>query len=67
MHLGSRTGSKQKKALQAIAAKPVSVFEEHHSSKGNAGMHEGSTLDPFLRTEAIEIKGWNHQRQNKRQ
>lgn len=52
------------KALQAIAAKPVSVFDEHHSSKGSAGMHEGSSPDPFLSTEGIEIKGWNHQHQN---
>lgn len=58
---------KTKKTLQAIAAKPVSVFDGHHSSKGSAGLHKGSILDPFLRTKDIEKEGWNHQHQTKRQ
>lgn len=52
MNLGSRTGSKQK-SNPGHAAKIVS--DEHHSSKGSGGRHEGRTLDPFLRTETVDV------------
>ena len=64
MDLGSRAGCRTK---SSAGAKPVPVLDEHSSSKGSGGMHEESTLGPFLRGEGTEIKGWNHHCKGKRQ
>jgi len=44
----------------------VPVLDEDSSSKGSGGMHEKSTLGPFLMSEGTEIKGWNHHHKGKR-